>query len=124
MKKSAVRDYAVDCFRIYETLKRHENILKDEKYRELTADYNALNRTFEILKNQKNGDYIVKAVKLVYCKKRNSAFKKNEISQNVFLAADELFCSEMTIYRYLKYARDIFCKERGLRCEKIPPEFN
>lgn len=124
MKKSAVRDYAVDCFRIYETLKRHENMLKDDKYAALRSDYNAVNRTFEFLKKQKNGEDIAKAVKLVYCKKWNTAFKKNEISQNVFLAADELFCSEMTIYRYLKYARDVFCTERGLRCERIPPEFN
>ena len=82
-----------------------------------------MKRTFEILKKKKNGDDIAKAVKLVYCKRNASAFKKNEISQNVFLAAGELYCSEMTIYRYLKYARDIFCSERGLRCERIPAEF-
>lgn len=124
MKKSAVRDYAVDCFRLYETLKRHEDILQDKKYSALLSDYNAVERTFKILENEKNGAEIAKAVKLVYCKKSNSAFKKNEISQNVLFAASKMYCSEMTVYRYLKYARDIFCDERGLRHEKIPSEFN
>ena len=123
MKKNAVRDYAVDCFRLYETLKRNENMLNNDKYQSLRTDYNAVKRTFEIVKKKKNGSDIAKAVKLVYCKRNASDFKKNEISQNVFLAADELFCSEMTIYRYLKCARDTFCSERGLRCERLPAEF-
>lgn len=124
MKKNAVRDYAVDCFRLYETFKRNETILNSDKYKSFLDDYNALNRTFKILENEKNGDTIAKAVKLVYCKKGNSVFKKNEISHNVLSAADELFCSEMTIYRYLKYARDIFSRERGLSCDRLPSEFN
>lgn len=55
------------------------------------------------------------AVELVYFPHAQRQIKKNEISERVLAASEQVAADERTIYRYLAKARKIFAYERGLR---------
>lgn len=55
------------------------------------------------------------AVELVYFPHAQRPIKKNEISDRVYKASEQIAADERTVYRYLSKARKIFAYERGLR---------
>lgn len=56
-----------------------------------------------------------KAVEIVYFTDAKKDLKKGEISERVHKAEMAIPASERNIYNWLRYARRIFAKERGLR---------
>ncbi|MBR5586727.1 MAG: hypothetical protein IKW02_02080 [Clostridia bacterium] len=119
MKKSNVRDYAVSAFRYYEAAKRKKGeILLPEDERLASGcllDLMAVEKTLRMLENSREGEEIMKALKRVYFTMPGREFKKNEISDRVCLAANELHVAEPTVYRLLNRGITAFARNRGLR---------
>jgi len=89
--------------------KRAEKAVEDKAG--YLLDVLAVDKTIEILQEAGKG-YIIDVVFNVY--DADSINRRNAISSRVKRLAAEMPASEMTIYRYLKQARDIFAKCRGL----------
>lgn len=103
-----MRDYATAAFRDYAKRQAADcakpSVQKDSAAIELAFDY---------LKSQ-GKEYIINAVKAVYFAGANEQLKIREISSRVSRFAIEQHADESTIYRWLKEARDLFAKYRGL----------
>ncbi len=56
-----------------------------------------------------------KAVEMVYFTDADKELKKREISERVHKAEMAIPASERNVYNWLRYARRVFAKERGLR---------
>ena len=117
-----------------EIFNRHQN--KDPKYVVSLAeielrrqkghldDIDAVNRTFDMLygytplvdgQNTHSGNDIAEAVKAVYFTFRNKKINERDIISNRVKAhAMAVFVDIRTVYRWLKYARDLFALLRGL----------
>lgn len=98
-------EYAV--FKREQALQRHEAEL---------LDILAVNKVIAMLNINETGKRILDAVEAIYFVHPNRDFERGEVSCLVIKAGQErLFCSEKTVYRYLKEARQLFAYERGLR---------
>lgn len=117
-----------------EVYKRHAN--KDPKYvvalaeielrrmRGHLEDIDAVNKTFEMLygyvpdditsKSTRNGVDIAEAVKNVYFAVKSERITKQMIALRVRAHAMSVPADERTVYRWLKYARELFAVIRGL----------
>lgn len=85
----------------------------DEEVSRLKAEFEdiiAAEKTLERLSHNER-----QAVDIVYFTDANKPICKNDISSRVHKAELIIPASESTIYRYLKKARTIFARERGLR---------
>ncbi len=119
MKKDAARDYATNAFRMYATLSKKARIKLCEKNpgSPVANDIAAVDAMFDELKKTNNGDLIEKAVKAVYFHSSRHSFARGLIAERVKKVHKENYVSEIQIYRYLRYARNIFCNFRGLCTE-------
>lgn len=118
MKREAARNYAVNAFRIYTALGRVKvNRLLEENdplQSPIIYDLWAVGEMLDRLKEEKDGTLILKAVKYVYFRSGIYSFDRGEISSRVAEICRALYVSETQVYRYLRTARDLFCKIRGL----------
>ena len=85
-----------------------------EKKGEL-EDILAVEETLKQLAYEYNGAEIKRSIELIYFTDPNKELERNEFSNKVLYAAQEIHCDERTIYRYLGKARSIFAENRGLR---------
>lgn len=145
MKKDIIRDYATNAFVRYASLGRptkEELIAKirADCYRRLSLqqpqyvvlkadaevqarmplieDVDAVNKVFDILNGQ-NREYIADAIKAVYFVQPNKVPKKGEIVERVTAYALSVPCSTKTVYTWLKSARLLFARMRGLNTDGI-----
>ena len=134
-KKSRIRDYAVAAFEKYAaigcpTREEYENIIREEIYRNfelsepkvilmkvesellkkkpLLEDLEAIARMIRTLENTKK-DYILEAVKNIYFTSESRSMKYRVISYSA-----EHYTDERSVYRWLRYARELFAYYRGL----------
>lgn len=139
MQKDHLRDYATDAFRFYARvgkltgdeyidLVRCEaiDLRQPKEVREINAlhaaseaigaayDLDAVGRTLEHLELAGKREAVL-AVKAVYFVRPSSPLGYREIAGRVRHFALGLPASERTVYRWLKLARRVFAKERGLR---------
>lgn len=94
-------------------------------------DIEAVNRTFEMLygysadnpgKSTQNGPDIAKAVKGVYFAFGSEKLTRKMITLRVRAHAMSVPVDERTVYRWLKYARELFAVIRGLDIDTDPIE--
>ncbi len=90
-----------------------QNVM-DEREAEL-LDILAVSKVMRILTVNKYGNFIKKAIDMVYFQNPFKELERNEISSRVANASLRIPCSERQVYRYLKSARDLFAFERKLR---------
>ncbi len=119
MIKDASRDYATRAFRIYAELDKTSRLRLCENSisSPLAQDILAVDETLRELDCAKNGDRIKKAVTEVYFQRGKYSFAGGLISKRVKKVCEEIFVSEIQVYRYLKFARDLFCRLRGISTE-------
>ncbi len=119
MKKDAARDYATNAFRMYSSLsiKARDELCSAHKNHPAVLDIIAVDKMLKALKKQKNGDSIEAAVTAVYFRSGKYSFARGQIAKRVKTVCTEIFVSEIQVYRYLRYARELFCKIRGLCTE-------
>lgn len=108
MKKDRVRDYATAAFRDYAKRQATDCAMPSEQ-----QDSAAIELTFDHLESQ-GKEHIINAVKAVYFAGANERLKIRDISLRVSRFAIEQHADESTVYRWLKEARDLFAKYRGL----------
>lgn len=85
-----------------------------EKKGEL-EDILAVEETLKQLALIRSGSEIKKIIELVYFVSPDKDIERNEFSNRVINASLELHCSESTVYRHLRKARNMFAENRGLR---------
>ena len=140
MKKDWNRDYATGAFIRYARLgcptkEQYINAIRHDVYKRLETkepkiilmraekeienekgaieDISAINKMFDMLAEGEK-EYIIDAVKAVYLVPPHIRPKKKEIVMRVTAFAAERYVSEATVYRWLKYARELFSITRGL----------
>lgn len=142
MKKDHLRDYCTEAFRFYAKSGGRDSFLKSiyddmvrsrgngvckpteaalirqeqiiaEHAAEL-ADIEAVSKVLVSLDMCNHRD-MIKAIEIVYFADCWRDLKKGDISARVHRAEIMIPASEKTIYRWLRAAREMFAKERGLR---------
>ena len=141
MKKDPTRDYIINAFRLYalwgrpssqeaeariyqQALNKYENLEEDVSKIELFVkknkckldDIESVNKMLKILKTE-NRDYIINAIENVYFYAPNKDLRRNDITNRVRMYAQKCPASESSVYNWLRYARKICAKERGLSVE-------
>lgn len=108
MKKDFTRDYVTEMFRFY--AEECENPDDAE-----LLDIIAVDKT--ILQLQQNGKlHIIEAIKEVYFVAPERVLHKGDISNRVQRFAHTFHVSDRRVYSWLKEARNLCAKYRGLRC--------
>jgi hypothetical protein len=113
MKKDLIRDYATDAFRLYARM-------GCPSQREIggegatAADLRAVADVMRILSLQGRED-VIAAVRAVYFVAPQREIERGSISARVEAFAVGLPAAPSTVYRWLRTARDLFGKVRGLR---------
>lgn len=110
VKKDFLRDYATEAFRAYAAY-RHTNVTSVS----LQADMLAVSETLEEL-DRANKLYIVQAVEAIYFVQPKQNLKRGELTARVHRHAITSYVAERNVYSWLKEARELFAKKRGLRC--------
>lgn len=145
MKKDIIRDYATNAFVRYASLgcPTKEDLIakiRSDCYKRLSLqqpqyivmkadaevqaraplieDVEAVNKVFDILKGQ-DREYISEAIKAIYFIQPNRIPRKGEIVERVTAYAVNVPCSTKTVYTWLKSARLLFARMRGLNTEGI-----
>lgn len=142
MKKDHLRDYCTEAFRFYAKSGGRDSFLKSiyddmvrsrgngvckpteaalirqeqiiaEHAAEL-ADIEAVSKVLASLDMCNHRD-MIKAIEIVYFADCWRDLEKGDISARVHRAEIIIPASEKTIYRWLRVAREMFAKERGLR---------
>mgnify|MGYP003308744583 CR=1 FL=1 len=134
MKKDNIRDYAVDAFQYFATLKcaptkeavrfvlqkRHlEQCPNERDCRALEAemqDMFAVVDTIRILSAMENGNEILQTLHNVYFANPGEKLKRGEVENRILYTTFKTHISTATAYRYLALCRRTFAEERGLRC--------
>ena len=143
MKKDFIRAYATGAFARYEHLGRptraeYEAKIRQEVYTRLSLkepriilmkadaevsarkpildDIEAVQKMFDMLEENGKG-YISKAVEAVYLISSDGRPSRNEIVNRVLHYANSVPIDERSVYRWLKYARELFAMFRGLTIE-------
>ena len=122
MKKEATRDYATEAFRLYASLgKPSWKNLKDGDLdisvitnEALMLDIRAVKNTLDILLLE-NKINIITAIDEIYFYNPTNYLRKNDIMNRVINLAVNMPASERSIFYWLKEARVLFAKNRGLR---------
>ncbi|MFA7636473.1 MAG: hypothetical protein WCX81_01775 [Monoglobales bacterium] len=118
MKKSNIRDYAVEAFRYYARAEKNKDLKLPTDKRLASGcmlDIIAVEKTLRMLQGSREGNEVIKALRTVYFTMPERGFKKGEISGRVSLASNEISVAEPTIYRFLNKAITLFAQNRGLR---------
>ena len=143
MKKDFIRDYATGAFIRYASLgcptrEEYEEKLRRDVYNRLSLkepriilmkadaeiasrkpildDIEAVEKMFAML--EANGkEYISKAVRAVYFASAVGRPSRKEIVNRVLCYARSVPIDERSVYRWLKYARELFAMLRGLTIE-------
>ncbi len=110
MKKDFLRDYATEAFRAYAAYK-HTNVTSES----LRADMLAVSETLEEL-DRESKLYIDQAVDAIYFVQPRQHLKRGELTARVHRHAITSYVAERNVYSWLKEARELFAKKRGLRC--------
>lgn len=113
MLKDATRDYVVNMFRFYASLNcpskeeifLHKNELTRPQLLDLLAVEKAFNEFSPEVKN---------AVKCIYFVRPTDKLHKGEISARVIDYSTKYYFGERIVWKYLKQARLICAKHRGL----------
>ena len=125
MQKEFTRDYVVEAFRLYARLGKptyehmkkrvsEETFTESSEFDPLLLDIKAVENTIGILEHQ-NKSYVIAAVEAVYFASPNAPLRKNDISYRVHRFSLSYPSSESAVWKWLKEARQICAKERGLR---------
>ena len=119
MKKSNIRDYGISAMRYYAAYAKNKSAAVLPENNRLASgcilDILAVEKTLKAFEGHEEGEEILKALKTVYFTMPERDFKKGEISSRVRLAANEIYVSEPTVYRFLNQALTTFAQNRGLR---------
>ena len=113
MKKDLIRDYATEAFRLYARM-------GCPALREIggeggtAADLRAVSEVMRILALQGKAE-IVAAVRAVYFVAPQQEIRRGSISERVEAFAETYPTSVPSVYRWLRAARELFGKVRGLR---------
>lgn len=110
------RDYTVAQFRLYAALgypSKAQVIADKTMHRALQLDLLAVIDTLDDLTNS-GKDYICQAVSAVYFVAPTAALHKGEINSRVTKFAINNYTDERTVFRWLKEARLLCAKLRGL----------
>lgn len=78
-------------------------------------DLRAVEQALLLLGRKKNGRDILHAVEMIYFAEPGVKLDKGEIARRVLVASLQIPASERQVYYWLKEARLLFCRERGLR---------
>lgn len=112
MIKDHTRDYVTAMFRIWAQSNKKRN--RDNVDDAALLDIAAVSQTFKQLEKSDKG-YIVEAVKAVYCTLPEYELSRGSITDRVRRHALAVPCSEKQVYEWLKCARLMCAKNRGLR---------
>lgn len=113
MKKDLIRDYATEAFRLYARMGCPS--LKEIGGEGATAaDLRAVCEVLRLLSLQ-GKEEVIAAVRAVYFVAPRQEIKRGSIGARVTAFAAEYASCERGVYRWLKYARDLFARIRGLR---------
>jgi hypothetical protein len=143
VRRDHVRDYATEAFRFYAkvggTKKYIDDLVADEKRQKGSgvanpteaaliikerilaeraaefADLEAVEKTMHIISTLGSGKEMRQAVEMVYFERCWEELRRGDIQDRVHKAELTIPASERSIYYWLKKARLIFAKERGLR---------
>ncbi len=111
MRKDNCRDYIIAAFRFY--AQNDEPSREQIELMQLTAperlDLLAVSTTMSNLDDDR-----IKAVRDIYFYNSTASLHKNEISKRVTKFALTNHCNEVTVWRWLKSARWICARNRGL----------
>jgi hypothetical protein len=82
------------------------------------ADLEAVEKMYLSCILLENGKHRIKAIEIVYCQETDREYEKGEISRLVAGASLIIPASERAIYKWLRDARLLFARARGLRLEQ------
>ena len=113
MKKDLIRDYATEAFRLYARMgcPSPKEIGGEGA---TAADLRAVCEVLRILSLQ-GKEEVIAAVRAVYFVAPRQEIERGSISARVEAFAIGLPAAPSTVYRWLRTARDLFGKVRGLR---------
>ena len=115
MKKDDTRYYITQAFRRYAaTVPQEEKLLSEPEQ----ADVEAVRKTIETLKRS-GKEYIVSAIRAIYFQNPKAPLRKGDISARVRKFSIAYPASEKQVYVWLKYARTVCAKCRGLSMSHI-----
>lgn len=86
----------------------------DQAFAEL-YDLEAVDKARAALMMSRDGNLKLRAVELVYMRHPEREIQRGEVKARTVKAAGELHTSERQVYYWLKEAREVFARERGLR---------
>ncbi|MDR1629614.1 MAG: hypothetical protein LBS36_05305 [Oscillospiraceae bacterium] len=81
----------------------------------ILEDLRAVEQAIVQIERKKNGREILRAVEMIYFAGPGVKLDKGEIARRVLVASLQIPASERQVYYWLKEARLLFCRERGLR---------
>ena len=114
--RDSTRDYTIAQFRLYASLgypSKAQVIADETMHRALQLDLLAVIDTLNALTSS-GKDYICQAVSAVYFVAPTAALHKGEINLRVTKFAVSNYADERTVFRWLKEARLLCAKLRGL----------
>lgn len=114
--RDTTRDYTIAQFRLYASLgfpSKAQVVADKTMHRALQLDLLAVADTLNALTNS-GKDYIRQAVSAVYFVAPTAALHKGEINLRVTKFAVSNYTDERTVFRWLKEARLLCAKLRGL----------
>jgi len=115
--KETSRDYITAAMQLYAAEGRPcaQNIKSRGYPVSMRRDIECVEKTLTLLSNRGEAN-IIRAIERVYFIPPYSPLKKSDIANRVRLAAQDFPADERTIYRWLKCARVMAARYRGLRC--------
>ncbi len=113
MKKDLIRDYATEAFRLYARM-GCPSLREIGGEGATAADLRAVCEVLRILSLQ-GKEEVIAAVRAVYFVAPRQEIERGSISARVEAFAVGLPAAPSTVYRWLRTARDLFGKARGLR---------
>ncbi|MBE6691109.1 MAG: hypothetical protein E7590_07515 [Ruminococcaceae bacterium] len=113
MKKDLIRDYATEAFRLYARM-GCPSLREIGGEGATAADLRAVSEVLRILALQ-GKEEVIAAVRAVYFVAPRQEIERGSISARVEAFAVGLPAAPSTVYRWLRTARDLFGKVRGLR---------
>ena len=115
MLKDSIRDYATAAFREYARLGcPAPEAISRERDAALAADLRAVAECLRLLCVE-DKPYIADAVRAVYFASPGAPLKKGDVGARVAAFARACPASERSVYGWLKLARRMFARARGLR---------
>ncbi len=111
MKKEIYRDYITDVFRFYAV---NEGKISDDMTEAEKEDIRAVNQTLSWF-DFNHKQHIKKAIEEIYFVFPAKPLKRGEVTDRVIKHSMQISTDERTVYRWLKEARLVCARFRGLR---------